>query len=45
MKTADFFAKNAFSADVDVEALLTEFDRQMDAGLAGKKSSLAMIPA
>ena len=45
MKIAEFFAQNAFSPDVDIDALLVEFDRQMDAGLAGGKSSLAMIPA
>jgi hexokinase len=45
MKIAEFFAQNAFSPDIDTDALLAEFDRQMDAGLAGGKSSLAMIPA
>ncbi len=45
MKVAEFFAKYRFSANVDMNALLAEFDRQMTAGLEGKVQSLAMIPA
>ena len=45
MTVADFLAKHRFSPRVDSEALLAEFDRQMDAGLTGRPSSLAMIPA
>ena len=45
MKVAEFFAQYKFSPDVDIEALLVEFNSQMDAGLAGKGKSLAMIPA
>lgn len=41
----DFFSRHRFSASVDADALLAEFDRQMDDGLAGRKSSLAMLPA
>ena len=40
-----FFRKHDFSASVDTEALLAEFDRPMDEGLAGRPSSLAMLPA
>ena len=45
MNTQEFFAKHNFSADVDFASLLAEFKRQMDAGLEGRASSLAMIPA
>ena len=45
MTVADFLSKHRFSPRVDSEALLAEFDRQMDAGLSGRPSSLAMIPA
>lgn len=40
-----FFARHGFSASVDADALLAEFDRQMDAGLSARPSSLAMLPA
>ena len=40
-----FFARHGFSSAVAADALLSEFDRQMDAGLAGRPSSLAMLPA
>ncbi len=45
MKVAEFFAKHRFSADIDTNAMLAEFDRQMTAGLEGRVHSLAMIPA
>lgn len=45
MNVADFFAKYEFSQNVDTKALLAEFDRQMEAGLAGDIESLKMIPA
>ena len=45
MTVTEFFRKHDFSAAVDAEALLAEFDRQMDDGLAGRPSSLAMLPA
>ncbi len=44
MTIQKFFEKHAFSAHVDSEALLAEFDRQMSAGLESRASSLAMIP-
>ena len=40
-----FFKNHNFTADIDVEALLAEFDRQMVQGLEGKGGSLKMIPA
>ena len=45
MTIPEFFAKHRFAADVDADALLAEFGRQMDAGLAGSPKSLAMLPA
>ena len=45
MTLDEFFSKHGFSAAVDADALLAEFDRQMDAGLAARPSSLAMLPA
>ena len=45
MTISDFFAKHDFCAAPDADALLAEFDRQMEAGLAGAPSSLAMLPA
>lgn len=45
MTVSELFQKYDFSATFDVDALLAEFDRQMDEGLAGRPSSLAMIPA
>lgn len=45
MKVAEFFTNYRFSSNVDINALLAEFDRQMSAGLEGKVQSLAMIPA
>ena len=45
MTTAEFFRKHEFSPDVDADALLSAFDRQMEDGLAGRPSSLAMLPA
>ena len=45
MTLPEFFEKHAFSAAVDTAALLAEFDRQMGEGLAGRPSSLAMLPA
>ena len=45
MTIPEFFRKHGFSAAVDADALLAEFDRQMDEGLAGRASSLSMIPA
>lgn len=45
MKVAEFLAKHHFSAGIDAAALLAEFNRQMDAGLEGGATSLAMIPA
>ena len=45
MTIEEFFRKHDFSADVDAGALLAEFDRQMDEGLAARPSSLAMLPA
>ena len=45
MTPEEFFRKHDFSADVDAGALLAEFDRQMDEGLAARPSSLAMLPA
>lgn len=45
MQVADFFDKHRFSSEIDVNSLLSEFDRQMTAGLAGNIDSLAMIPA
>ena len=45
MNLEAFFRKHDFSADVDAGALLAEFDRQMDEGLAARPSSLAMLPA
>ena len=45
MTIPEFFATHDFSAAVDADALLAEFDRQMDEGLAGRPSSLAMLPA
>ncbi len=45
MTIPEFFAKHGFSAAADADALLAEFDRQMDDGLAGRPSSLAMLPA
>ena len=45
MKTSDFLSSHNFSASVDFDVLLAEFDRQMTAGLAGAPSSLAMIPS
>ena len=45
MTIPQFFEKHGFSAVVDSQALLAEFDRQMSAGLASRPSSLAMIPA
>lgn len=41
----EFFEKHDFSAAVDTDAVLAGFDRQMDDGLAGRPSSLAMLPA
>lgn len=41
-----FFESHGFAADAPSnDELLHAFDAQMDAGLAGRKSSLAMIPA
>ncbi|MCL1910094.1 MAG: hexokinase [Kiritimatiellaeota bacterium] len=45
MQTSDFLVKHKFSADIDFDVLLAEFDRQMTAGLEGRPSSLAMIPS
>ena len=45
MTLDEFFSKHGFSAAVDADALLAEFDRQMDAGLAARPSALAMLPA
>lgn len=45
MTIPEFFRKHDFSAAVDADALLAEFDRQMEDGLAGRPSSLAMIPS
>ena len=48
MKTAvnGFLTRHKFDVrPVEAEALLAEFNGQMDAGLAGKAKSLAMIPA
>ena len=45
MTVAEFFRKHDFTAAVDAEALLAEFDRQMEDGLAGRPSSLAMVPS
>lgn len=45
MKVAEFFTNYRFSSNVDINALLAEFDHQMSAGLEGKVQSLAMIPA
>lgn len=42
---ASFFSRHGFSETPDCDALLAEFDRQMDAGLAAKPSSLAMLPS
>ena len=43
MNLEAFFRKHDFSADVDAGALLAEFDRQMDEGLAGRASSHSFI--
>ena len=45
MQVGEFFDKYGFSSDVNIETLLSEFDRQMTAGLQGTVDSLAMIPA
>ena len=45
MNIPEFFEKHDFSAAVDTDAVLAGFDRQMDEGLAGRPSSLAMLPA
>lgn len=45
MDLQEFFSKHRFDANIGYDALLAEFDRQMDDGLAGRKSSLAMLPA
>ncbi|MBR1609643.1 MAG: hexokinase [Kiritimatiellae bacterium] len=45
MTIEEFFASRSFSAEVDAAALLAEFDRQMEDGLAGRPSSLQMIPS
>ncbi|MBQ7666629.1 MAG: hexokinase [Kiritimatiellae bacterium] len=44
-RISSFFAKHGFSETPDADALLAEFDRQMDAGLAARPSSLAMLPS
>lgn len=42
----DFLRSRGFRADADADALLAEFGRQMEAGLAGQDpTSLAMIPS
>ncbi len=44
-KVTAFLNRHELTADaVDGEALLSEFDREMEAGLAGEESSLKMIP-
>jgi len=45
MKVAEFFAKHRFSATIETDAILAEFNRQMTSGLEGHVQSLAMIPA
>lgn len=47
MTIQEFFSKYHFSANVDFEALLKTFDRQMDIGLSAEPSpsSLAMLPS
>ena len=45
MTTKAFFDRHGFSATPDVQSIMAEFDRQMDDGLAGRPSSLAMLPA
>lgn len=42
----DFLKKNGLDVEgIDREALLTKFEEEMEAGLAGKPSSLMMIPS
>ena len=47
MTIQEFFSKYHFSANVDFEALLKTFNRQMDIGLSAEPSpsSLAMLPS
>lgn len=43
---SDFLLSHGFHDTVDADAMLAEFDRQMDAGLAGREdTSLAMLPS
>ena len=44
MTLEDFFRKHDFSADVDADALLAEFDRQMDEGLAAGAQARDEVP-
>ena len=44
-QSQEFFSRHGMAwQEMDVNALISRFQQQMDAGLAGKESSLAMIP-